>query len=442
MRTKTDRAETRSETPGQTERRHSMSYERMMRLRGGGTRFLTVLMTMALWGGLTACEDILDVDLPGNVTEDDLNDPSLSEILVNSVIADFECAYNNYTFGSSAHSDEMWQSSGNLTERNWGQRKITADFDNYVSGTCGGGGYGLWTTMHTARFQADDIFDRISGFDDVADKESMLATVRTYGGFMYTYLAEGFCQVSIDGRDPISPAQVLAMAEDRFESAMDLAESSGNAEMLNAARVGLARVRRNHGDYDGARDLAELVPDGFVLNATRSDDFPRRYNKGRWAFDQQGHHTVAPGFRDLEWKGTPDPRVEVVDAGRTGLDGVTELFLSTKWPSRSTPIPIASWKEAQLIVAEAAAATGDDPDAVTIINDLHILAGLPGYDPLTDGPLMDHIIQERSRELFQEGGNRLNDMLRFDLPFFEGVDHVGGLYGNTTCFPYPVVEGG
>ena len=259
---------------------------------------------------------------------------------------------------------------------------------------------------------------------------------------MYTYLGEGFCEMTIDGGDPMTPAAFLALAEERFDSALQLAQSSGNTQMLDASRVGLARVRRNLGDYAGARALAELVPPGFVFNATRSADFSRRYNNGRWAYDEQGHHTVAPGFRGLQWKGTPDPRVTVIDAGRTGLDGVTDLFLSDKWPDRSTPIPIASWKEAQLIVAEAAANTGDDPAAVTIINALHTLAGLPSYDPVTDGPVMDHVIQERSRELYQEGGNRLYDMLRFGLPFFEGVDHVGGLYGSTTCFPLPIVEGG
>jgi hypothetical protein len=134
--------------------------------------------------------------------------------------------------------------------------------------------------------------------------------------------------------------------------------------------------------------------------------------------------------------------VNVIDTGGTGFDGVTQLWTSNKWPNRSTPVPIASWDEAQLIIAEAAARTSDPGTAVAIINNLHTRAGLPAYDPVTDGPVLDHVIQERSRELFQEGGHRLNDMLRLGLPFFEGTDHIGGTYGNTTCFPLPQVEGG
>jgi hypothetical protein len=401
-----------------------------------------VLLAFGALGGLNACDSLLEVELPGDVTEDALDDPALADILVNSVIADFECAYNNYNFATSVHSDEMWHSSGNLSNRNWGQRKITETFTDYVSSGCGGAAFGLWTTMHTARFQSEDVFDRITATEDVAEKDSKLATVRTYGGFLYTFFGETFCSVTIDGGDPMQPEAVLGMAEDRFESAIQLAQSSGNTDMLNAARVGLARARLNLGDYQGARQVAEAVPEGFALNATRSDDFDYRRNKGRTNFFETGHHTVAPDFRNLEWKGVPDPRVNVIDQGRFGHNGVTDLWTSDKWPSRDTPIPIATWKEAQLIIAEAAANTGDESTAVAIINDLHDLAGLPAYDPSTDGSVMDQVILERSRELFQEGGHRLNDMLRFGLPFPEGIDHVGGAYGNTTCFPLPLVEQG
>jgi hypothetical protein len=403
-----------------------------------------VALLVAAWfvSGLTACENLLEVELPGDVTEDALNNPALADILVNSVIADFECAYNNYNFGASAHSDEMWHSSGNLSHRNWGQRKITSTFGEYVSGSCGGNGFGMWTNMHKARFQSEDVFNRITAFEGIEERDSKLATVRTYGGFLYTYFGETFCQVTIDGGAPLEPVAVLAIARERFESAIQLAQSAGNTEMLTAARAGLARVLLDLGDYAGARAAAEQVPAGFVFVATRSDDFSYRRNKGRTEFVENRHHTVAPGFRGLEWKGVPDPRVNVIDTGGPGFDGVTPLWTSDKWPERSTPVPIASWEEAQLIIAEAAAQTGDAATAVGIINDLHARAGLPPYDPATDGPLMDHIIQERSRELFQEGGHRLHDMLRFDLPFFEGTDHIGGTYGNTTCFPLPLVEGG
>ncbi|NIP58530.1 MAG: RagB/SusD family nutrient uptake outer membrane protein, partial [Gemmatimonadetes bacterium] len=63
-----------------------------------------------------------------------------------------------------------------------------------------------------------------------------------------------------------------------------------------------------------------------------------------------------------------------------------------------------------------------------------------GYDSSTDGPVMDHLIQERARELFLEG-HRHYDMLRFDLPFPSGAHPWNGrTYRGTTCFPIPSVE--
>jgi hypothetical protein len=414
-----------------------------MEARGAGgklRRLLTLAVGAMLASTLAACDGLLDVELPGDVTEDALDDPALADILVNGVVADFECAYNNYTFGSAVHGDEMWHSSGNLSNRNWGQRKITPDFGNYVSGTCGGAGFGLWTTLHTARFQAEDVYQRVSDFAEVEERESKLATVRTYAGFLYTFFGETFCSVTIDGGAPMQPEAVLEIARERFEEAIQLAQAAGNDAMLNAARVGLARTLLDLGDHAGARQAATQVPEGFALLATRSSDFTYRENKGHTNYFEAGHHTIAPDFRNLEWKGVADPRVAVTDQGRFGHNGVTQLWTSDKWTSRDTPIPIATYTEARLIVAEAAANTGDPDTAVQIINELHEAAGLPGYDPDTDGPLMDHIIQERSRELFQVGGHRLNDMLRFGLPFFTGTDHVGGTYGDTTCYPLPLVE--
>lgn len=404
---------------------------------------LTLLLAAA--GG---CDSILDVELPGKVPEEDLDDPALADAMVAGVIADFECAYNNYTFGSAAHSDLMVPSSGNAIERTWGLRNITPTFDNYVNGSCADGGYGLWTTLQTARFQAEDVFARLEGFSDaeVPDKTSKMATVSAYAGYAYTLFGEGFCQVRFDGGSIREAEAALEIAEDRFTRAIDLAQSSGATEILHMARVGRARARLNLGDDQGAAADAREVPAGFEKVATRDGPSPavqRRWNKGAYNFVEFGHHTVAPAFRDVRWKGVEDPRVDVINTGRTGFDGVTPLWVTTKYPERSTDIPLATWEEAQLIIAEAEGGQ----TAVDIINDLHDRAGLPPFDPAedqVDGPTDDNVlnmvIEERSRELFMEGGHRLRDMLRFGIPFFTGRDPQGNPFGDTTCYPLPAVE--
>ncbi len=422
-----------------------------MRNRIRNQRTLHLLLLVIGVAALQACDSLLEVDLPGQVPEEALDDSGLANTLVTGVIADFECAYNNYTFGSSAHSDEYLPSSGNFVQRTWSTRQISAS-DNYVTGTCEGNGFGLWTTLHTARFQAEDVFARLQEFPEgeVEDVPGKLATVSAYAGYAYTLLGEGFCEVTIDGGPVMQPDAVLAIAEERFTRALDLAQQAGDEDVMNMALVGRARARLDLGDLEGAIADAEQVTEGYVKVAERDGPSPavdRLWNKGFEDFVNIGHHTVNTDFRDLTWRGEPDPRVPVEDAGRFGFDGVTPLWITTKYPERATDIPLATWEEAQLIVAEASARTGDEGRAVDIINDLHARAGLPPFDPATDdvdGPtgdeVLDMVLLERSRELFQEGGHRLNDMLRHGIPFLSGLDPTGQPYGETTCYPLPPIE--
>jgi hypothetical protein len=90
-----------------------------------------------------------------------------------------------------------------------------------------------------------------------------------------------------------------------------------------------------------------------------------------------------------------------------------------------------------------------------VINARRTAAGLPQYTApeQSQADLMRLVIEERRRDLFVEGGHRLNDMLRFrgtdfNIPFLgepgsihpAGVDHVGGTYGRLTCFELPLTE--
>ena len=70
------------------------------RMNGRAGAAWTVLVAAVVLG---ACDlsRILDVDLPGRVPEDALNDPTLAQVLVNGVIADVECAWNTYSAAAS-----------------------------------------------------------------------------------------------------------------------------------------------------------------------------------------------------------------------------------------------------------------------------------------------------------------------------------------------------
>lgn len=402
---------------------------------------LALPFTVAVLTG--GCSGLLDVDLPGVVEAKTLDDPEIAGLLVESAIADFECAYTNYSAGSSAMSDEWWHTSGGQVYREWGGRQINAQNDNYVRAGCDEGGFGQYVVIHTARFQAKDAYERINGFDagDIpGDRNDMLATASAYEGYSLLMLGENFCEMAIDGGSLMQPNEVLALASDRFERAIGTA--GGNDDIRNMASVGLARARRGMGDLSAAAAAAATVPEEFRYDVNRDDTPRRRWNRFFDSNVRRSDYTVAPPFRDIEWKGDPDPRVELFYNGVIAAYDV-DWWQTTKYRSLSDNIPLATWVEAQLVMAEAQGGAA----AVDIINKLHARAGLQPFDPTTDtmdGPtndnIMNMVIEQRRREFFLEGGHRLSDMLVYDLPFFTGVDHLGREYGTTTCWPLPDLE--
>jgi hypothetical protein len=434
-----------------------------LRIRRSGItrrRLRGAIVALALPFAAGACNDILDVHVPGRVQEEALNDPALAPTIVASVIADFECAWNNYVAAAALISDEFIQASGNLNQRNWGSRRIVADDATMAQGTCRAP-YGIYTTLQTARFQAEDAFVRLEKLTDaqVPNRPVFLATVKAYAAWALLALGEGFCEMAIDGGPLMTPREVLELAETRFTEAITLATAANSQDILNMALAGRARVRLDLGNYAGALADARLIPTTYVKNATRDESDTRRYNAlcEHVVCATNRHATVAPNYRQVTWAGVPDPRIPVTTRNQLAFDNAqVHYFPTNKHTTRAFPVAITSFKEARLIVAEAAARTNDLGTARQLINAMHTAAGIPAYDPggtATQSEVIAQVIEERRREMFAEGGHRLNDHLRFAgtpwaIPFKgepgsihpTGVDGTGLPYGNTKCFPLPTVE--
>ena len=427
----------------------------------------------------TACslDEILEVDTPGRVRDDALRDPALAQTLANSVIGDVECAWDKFVAGAAMQSDEYMPASGNLTMRETGSRKIFANHGTHQQG-CQGNGFPMYTPLNISRFQADDIFKRLGEFDvaDVPDATALQATVRAWGGFAIIGLSEAFCTTVLsededgDGVSDFGPelsrAESNARAEAKFTEAISIAAPGSAAG--NMAYVGRARARLNQGDFAGAIADAQMVPDGFVQTASRDGNLVSRYNYNWEQINDPGpnfnnHGSIAPSFRGLtvnpagehtQDDGVPDPRVNAMTNNELAADFATIHWFHDKTSGRGSPVTVATYTEAQLFIAEASAQLDDLPTAIGIINDLHTAAGLPTWAGSTDqDEVFRHVLDERRRELFVEGGHRLNDMVRFrgtpyEIPFLgepgsdhpNGVDQTGAEYGDVTCFELPLVE--
>ncbi len=395
--------------------------------------------------GLGACHGILDVDFPGRIPSAQVNDPTLAPVLVSSVVGDFECAYNAYASGSSVLSDEYETTNGNVPLSNYGERSIGADEDDYVIGPCESNqsDFGIVTTMHTARFQSEDIFTRLNGWTDtqVPGRVSLMAKVRAYGGYAYLLMGETWCFVAFNGGAKQAASTATDSAVLKFKAAITLA--APNSDMWNLAQVGLARAYMDKKDWANAAATAALVPVGFSLNADRGNENDRRWNKFTYLASNLGAYTVADAYRVMD-----DPRVGVALAtgGKVNFNG-GPLWYVTRYTANADPIPLASYREAQLILAEAKAQQGDVSGALTILNDRRTGLGLTALSAASQADAVTAVLFERQRELAFMGGSRLNDLLRYSLPW-KGANgstvklnpYSSRPYGNTTCWPFPTKE--
>jgi hypothetical protein len=399
---------------------------------------------------LAACSDItsLKQDAPSRIKAGDLEKPENAALLVESAVGDFECALGDYIVAGGLVGDEL--ANANLANRIWDfdRRTILPTNTVYSTESCDQGDPTVYTTLSTARFDADNALRLLDGWTDeeVPGRVGLIATASAYAGYSLVLLGEGMCSAALDIGPELTPAEILAQAEARFTRAIEAATTAGDDQTLNLALVGRARARLDLGNKAGAGTDATLVPADFLVAATYSAAKTQRENLVFTSLYRDVLFTVDAPFRDVTFGGTPDPRVSVVDVGKTGADPAIEIFQPLKYPSIDSPIPVASWEEAQLILAEADVAAGDVAGAVGIINTLHTKAGLPAYGGGTPDEVMSQIIEERRRELFLEG-QRLGDIIRYGLPLFPAPGTpfaVGGtntgVYGTQVCFPLPSVE--
>jgi hypothetical protein len=400
---------------------------------------LAALAAVVLLAG-TGCSSLLDVEIPGRVPADELDNPALASIMVASALGEFECALGSFVATTGILSSEYIISGVTIGANIWGWRgevELRATEGDCATGR-GGGGYGYYTPLQRARYMAEDAGKRIEAFPDaeVAGKPLLLATLKAYEGYALTLLGEGFCQMAINEGPLMTPAQVFAIAEERFSQAITLAGTTpaANADIRNMALVGRARARLNLGKKPEAAADAELVPENYLRNAVYSSVKPRRENRVHNVTILSFDLSVSPAYRNLMVGTVADSRVQTQFINRNGGDGVTPQWNQRKYTLPTSPIPIASWDEAQLIIAEARGGAA----AVTAINRLRTKAALPLIPAGTVLTQAD-IIEERRRELFSEG-HRYYDMLRNSIPLPQGTNHKGQTYGIKDCLPLPDVE--
>lgn len=405
-------------------------------------RRLTATVLAAVMTSTTAaCDRLLDVDNPAAVPIEALDNPALMQALEAGSIQQFQCAFQQYVGTVGVISGEYWVSSNFVDSHPWEWRGIVQI--KGTGGSCPTGrnatSLGFYTPMQLAQFQLDDLYERVSKFTDaqVPNRQRMMAEARAYSGYAHTILGETMCEMALDGGPKLTSQQVWTVAEERFNEAVTLATALGTGtdavSLRNMALAGRARVRLDMNKLTEAAADARLVPAGFVRNAEYTNTSVVRENRMFNMTVTNRFLSVTPPYQNLTVNGAADPRVPAVNANQTGQDGQTPYWRQTKITAVNSPLPIASYKESQLILAEAST---DQTEKLAALNRVRALYNIA---PLTGTVTDDIVIEERRRGLFSEG-QRYTDMLRKKVPFQTGTNRKGQTYSDMTCIPLPDVE--
>jgi hypothetical protein len=424
----------------------------------GAARVLAVLATA---GTLGACSDLLSVENPGAILEENLNDPAVVPLLVNSVVGDFQAMFTDLAYYSAVITDETVTGHNFETIKEIDLRQLRNDNGSQNS---------VYTSLQRTRFAADTISGRLRALLTNPSSDVRLARTLAYAGYTYTLMGEYLCGAPLNPQSAaLPPQELLKLALNRFDEAIQIASASKTAgqnvaqadEIINLARVGAGRAALQLNDKPRARAYAVQVPATFVFWVRHSDNSGREANPFFGATTGSNFNMgVDVNFRNLRVGTQPDERVRHAATGTLGHNRLTLLFRPVQPPSfeeytiatrvafnRTTDVRMASGLEARYIVAEA-----EGPTAATLalvnerrkaaVKDPVAVANLT----LSGDALMAELRDQRRRDFFLDG-HRLGDLRRYKATgvgdFFPKGAHPNvewGNYGTDECFLISLAE--
>lgn len=407
---------------------------------------------------------ILDVGDPEFAPPEELETEEGLPVLVAGAFSEFQLAYaggagaffhNEAVVTTTAAMTDEFFSSGTFTTR-------TATDQRQQQPVATGN-----TTDHTfrwlqrARRAAKHAADVLAGFQP---DDSRIPLLRALEAYTYIALGENFCGAVpiselVDAEyvhgPPLSTSELFQEALARFD------DGAGHL-----AAVGRGRALLNLGRFQDAAAAVAGVPTDFAYFVEHSDNTSRQENQvfnlqgnGRWSIGD-GH-----GGNGLPFRSAMDPRVPWYHAG-PGFDARFPLYISLRYPNRSSNVVLADGIEARLIEAEAALQAGSTDVWLGILNDLRaavaelmrarydfavIPEGRDGccleaeLEPLSDpgdpDARVDFMFRERAFWLFLTG-HRLGDLRRLMRPrvFPAGITHKGAPFGRDVAFVIPFDE--
>lgn len=420
-------------------------------IKNGAARALMVFGLVGALGACDALDNLLSVTNPATIREDQLDDPTLANILVNTVVGDFQAMYADLAYAGAIFTDEAVTGHNFETWMEVDLRQLRED-----NGTMAGNTY---VPLQRTRFSADSISGRLRTLIPEASQDLRLARTLAYAGYTYVLMGEYLCEAPINLSAAFSSSELTGMAVPRFEEAVRVAAAARAAgaraasadSLMHLANVGAARAHLQLGNLARAAEHAALVPANFEFWVAHSDNSGRERNP--FHFHTSGSNRnlgVDPSFQGLN-----DPRLPHTAASTLGHNRLTRLFTPfqplnfEQWDPttpavfhRDTNIRFSSGLEARHIRAEA-----EGPTAATLefVNQRRAVAN---QAPVAlEGDALMAELRDQKRRDFYLSGQRLGDLRRYLATgvgnFFPQGQHPNvewGTYGDDTCFIIPLAE--
>jgi len=419
-------------------------------MRNNTANIFGALLVVGAAVSLLACDTAknpLEVESSSRIPAVNVETPGNAQLLVDGAIADFECAFASYVVEGATVGEEFVYAQQTADRVPADRRNVLPTDSRYATNSCEG--LGIYGPLQIARASAENILSYLKGWTDaqVSGRTRLIGIAAAYAGYNYVLLGEGFCTLAFSKINPdrsieyggeISRDSTFKIAINKFTESIAASTTAGNTDILRMALLGRARAKLDLGDYAGAKADAQQIPPGYVKNATYSATVGRRNNLV-WADNAITNRSSSIGapYRTM----TGDPRVPVVTTAVTSATGIVH-FYQTKYGSVSDPIPIATYEEAQLIIAEANIRANDLAGALPILNAERARGGQGAFTGTTQAQYLAELIDQRRRELFLES-QHLGDIIRFQIavsPAAGTAYHFGGAYGTQYCFPLPAAE--
>jgi hypothetical protein len=367
---------------------------------------------MAAGLGLVACDGLLDVSDPNNITADEL-DGNLP-LVANGVEGAVHDVLDGWVLNQALLAD-VYQNTGTY--------EGIEDVDHGHALHAMDGAGVAWSRALWFANDAEERFKRVLG-EATAASSPLTAQVRLANGLVHLYIGMTFCEWTLESGGAVATdAEVLARADDLLTEALATARAAGSPDHATAAQASRAVARLLRDDWLGAEADAAAIPAGFSYDAR----FSLESENGLVRLSNNNYEKAAglmynwwplieisnrPGFMRDPWSGEPDPRLPVHFDGALADDNMTPYRGQRKYASLGDDIPIAHSDHMQLIIAESAARNGDYAGATAILNQLRAAVGLPGHAvPASADVMGELILSERLAELFLEG-YRLVDLHR------------------------------